>query len=346
MRRDDKHLPPNLPGLPWYSGGRDTRPPWYSGGHDSRATFIEKPLPDLAAVDAWREMRSRQKAAAREAGRRRRAVARARASAEEQRWAAAGLMHYRDAARMLRVSPAWLERAIRLGVIRTSDDPGAFAFDNWLVSVEELRALLKQRANTAGGDGQMRNWPLRAARLRRGMEQKDLGRLIGLSGNMISQYENLRSVPNEQRAKRIAAILDVPVASIFPSWLKTLTVGYEYRSPFEFDSRISLDAMRERGILPAHLACVDPHDELDAQDNAAMVAEFLAQVTERERQVIEYRYGLDGNAPRTLQECGELLGLTRERIRQIERRGFRRIRQHVFENSTSLDRAPISDKYR
>src|SRR6266511_4604891 len=40
---------------------------------------------------------------------------------------------------------------------------------------------------------------------------------------------------------------------------------------------------------------------------------------ERERRVIELRFGLDGGQPRTLEEVGRAFGITRERIRQIEK---------------------------
>src|SRR5262249_38503475 len=44
----------------------------------------------------------------------------------------------------------------------------------------------------------------------------------------------------------------------------------------------------------------------------------VSALPERERRVIELRYGLDGAGPHTLEEVGQALGLTRERIRQIE----------------------------
>jgi RNA polymerase primary sigma factor len=45
-----------------------------------------------------------------------------------------------------------------------------------------------------------------------------------------------------------------------------------------------------------------------------------------ERQVLELRYGLDGQRARTLQEVGDHFNLTRERIRQIERDALRKLR--------------------
>ncbi|HXL44948.1 MAG TPA: sigma-70 domain-containing protein, partial [Gaiellaceae bacterium] len=48
------------------------------------------------------------------------------------------------------------------------------------------------------------------------------------------------------------------------------------------------------------------------------IGHALSALPERERSVIELRFGLDGGQPRTLDQVGRALGLTRERIRQIE----------------------------
>jgi len=51
----------------------------------------------------------------------------------------------------------------------------------------------------------------------------------------------------------------------------------------------------------------------------------LAALPERERQLIELRFGLRGGQPRTLEEVGRTLGVTRERIRQIENTTLKRL---------------------
>jgi RNA polymerase nonessential primary-like sigma factor len=66
----------------------------------------------------------------------------------------------------------------------------------------------------------------------------------------------------------------------------------------------------------------DPVDEfakaLESSTNDAIVAEFLAMLTDREREVITRRYGLDDGEPDTLEQIGIDQNVTRERIRQIE----------------------------
>jgi RNA polymerase primary sigma factor len=56
----------------------------------------------------------------------------------------------------------------------------------------------------------------------------------------------------------------------------------------------------------------------------------LATLGERERQVVQLRYGLDDGQPRTLEEIGQLFGVTRERIRQIEAKTLAKLRAHAF----------------
>jgi RNA polymerase primary sigma factor len=54
-----------------------------------------------------------------------------------------------------------------------------------------------------------------------------------------------------------------------------------------------------------------------------------ARLSPREQRILSLRFGLDGNERQTLEEVAEDMGVTRERIRQIERRALRRLRQAV-----------------
>ncbi|MEV8307944.1 RNA polymerase sigma factor [Streptomyces flavidovirens] len=56
----------------------------------------------------------------------------------------------------------------------------------------------------------------------------------------------------------------------------------------------------------------------------------LSTLGERERKVVQLRYGLDDGRPRTLEEIGRLFGVTRERIRQIESKTLSKLRDHAF----------------
>jgi RNA polymerase primary sigma factor len=68
-----------------------------------------------------------------------------------------------------------------------------------------------------------------------------------------------------------------------------------------------------------------PEEAVELQLRSQALRRALAELPERERSVVELRYGLDGNEPKTLEEIGRALGLTRERVRQIELDSLRRL---------------------
>jgi RNA polymerase primary sigma factor len=57
------------------------------------------------------------------------------------------------------------------------------------------------------------------------------------------------------------------------------------------------------------------------------IQDMVSGLDEKEREVIRMRFGLDGDEPKTLQEIGESMGLSRERIRQIESRAKEKLRR-------------------
>ena len=70
----------------------------------------------------------------------------------------------------------------------------------------------------------------------------------------------------------------------------------------------------------------DPFDAAVLSLRKQYLVDALAQLDPREQDVLLLRYGLDGHDPRTLAEVGDELGVTREMVRQIERRAVARLR--------------------
>ncbi len=68
-----------------------------------------------------------------------------------------------------------------------------------------------------------------------------------------------------------------------------------------------------------------PDAEIDVSLREETVREALSNLSERERMVIMLRYSLDGDDPKSLEEIGRQLGLTRERVRQIEAQALNRL---------------------
>jgi RNA polymerase nonessential primary-like sigma factor len=74
-------------------------------------------------------------------------------------------------------------------------------------------------------------------------------------------------------------------------------------------------------------AAETPEDATAFRLRASDLREALAQLKPRLQRVIVLRFGLDGEPPRTLEEVGNNLGITRERVRQLETRALRELRR-------------------
>jgi RNA polymerase primary sigma factor len=75
-----------------------------------------------------------------------------------------------------------------------------------------------------------------------------------------------------------------------------------------------------------------PEDEVEVTLRSQALANALNALSDRDRQVVVLRYGLDDAEPKTLEEIGRRLGLTRERVRQIELESLRHLaRLHEME---------------
>jgi RNA polymerase primary sigma factor len=68
-----------------------------------------------------------------------------------------------------------------------------------------------------------------------------------------------------------------------------------------------------------------PEDEVEVTLRSQALREALSALSDRDRRVLVLRYGLEDEEPKTLEEIGRRLGLTRERVRQIEVESLRRL---------------------
>ncbi len=98
---------------------------------------------------------------------------------------------------------------------------------------------------------------------------------------------------------------------------------------------VALDAMvdGEHGLLlvdklEQHLVPATDHAAFESGFRSS-VRQLLHELDDKERTVVALRYGLDDDEPRTLQEVGERLGLSRERVRQIESAAFGKLRRNI-----------------
>lgn len=72
-----------------------------------------------------------------------------------------------------------------------------------------------------------------------------------------------------------------------------------------------------------------PYEQLEDKTTTDMLRELVGQLPDRERTILAFRFGLNGDRERTLEEVGEKFGVTRERIRQIQNMALQKLRKMI-----------------
>ena len=88
----------------------------------------------------------------------------------------------------------------------------------------------------------------------------------------------------------------------------------------EKDSSLLGDFVEDEGYKPPEALMI----EKSLKDD---INEVLSSLSEKEAEIVQFRFGLNGRSPLSLKEIGDRYGLTKERIRQIEKKALKRL-QH------------------
>jgi RNA polymerase primary sigma factor len=97
--------------------------------------------------------------------------------------------------------------------------------------------------------------------------------------------------------------------------------------PASMDAVVSEDGGTTFGSLIVDESAEDPLEALSGKDLGVEAAELVGLLKTRERAVVVRRFGLDGHRAMTLEDIGMELGCTRERVRQIQDEGLKRMRR-------------------
>jgi RNA polymerase primary sigma factor len=147
----------------------------------------------------------------------------------------------------------------------------------------------------------------------------DKGRTIRIPIHMVERLSKVvrierqlvQQLARQPQTEEIAAELELTSDEV-REILRMAKLPLSLETPLgeEDDSKLADFVEDELAESPFDLASVS----LQRED----IGQALSALPKRERSVIELRFGLDGGQPRTLDQVGRALGLTRERIRQIE----------------------------
>lgn len=134
----------------------------------------------------------------------------------------------------------------------------------------------------------------------------------------------------DSTVERVAALIDKSVDEV----RHILSLNEHIAS---LDAPLDIDPSHSMGEVIADDGGDDPESLLQSSEVGNLLDDWLAQLTDRQRHVIERRYGLNGADVATLDTIAGDLGLTRERVRQIQMEGLERIRKIIKRGNISKD---------
>jgi RNA polymerase primary sigma factor len=146
----------------------------------------------------------------------------------------------------------------------------------------------------------------------------EIRRLVSESQRHVMEFG--REPTTEELAQR----LGIPVERV-------VEIMEASRKTLRWELPVGEDGETELGTLISDKEAPTPFDEVSNKGQWERILKAMHSLREREMEVVKRRFGLDGQIPQTLEEVGRDLGITRERVRQIQAQAIRKIQVAVRE---------------
>ncbi len=143
--------------------------------------------------------------------------------------------------------------------------------------------------------------------------------------NNISRVQNKlqKELGRDPTSEEVAEELNITALQL-RSILSKVVEAQSLNASLSDDADISLEDLIEQVSIPGADEKLIKQSFLDDLD------ESLSMLNDREIKILSHRYGLNGEDPKTLQEIGKLVNLSRERVRQIEKNALKKIRRSRY----------------
>lgn len=189
------------------------------------------------------------------------------------------------------------------------------------------------------------SWWIRQAVERAILQQARLVRLPVQVVRDVSQVLRARRALEAEAARRGEADVGVRIEALAIATGRSIQEVTALLAMAEIPT--SLDAPLDRGasdrgaesmldLVPDH-AAADPLDLTLTHEVEQLLADGLGELSAREQDVVAGRYGLNGREPETLEVLSERLGLTRERVRQIQQEALSKLRRRMQRRGVDRD---------
>ncbi len=157
------------------------------------------------------------------------------------------------------------------------------------------------------------------------------GRTIRIPAHLGGRISKLYQVAQELEqeygrqptAEEIAEHMDLPADRV--RWMLRTS-----RQPVHLERPVGDESDAELGDFIEDVDAPPPAETVAQKMLTEELGEILDQLTPREARILRLRYGLQDGESRTLKEVGEMFGLSRERIRQLEKEALRKLRHPNF----------------
>jgi RNA polymerase primary sigma factor len=168
-------------------------------------------------------------------------------------------------------------------------------------------------------------WWIRQAILHALAEHAGSFRLPQKQANTLYRLERVRAAVTEQLGRaptdeELAEELGISLDDV-RLLSRAAQASLSLNDPVDSEGDSELGDLLEQTVLP------DTDERILHDSFLRALQDALSDLPERERRVLELRFGFEDDQPRTLREIGELLQLSRERVRQIESRALNQLRR-------------------
>jgi RNA polymerase primary sigma factor len=141
----------------------------------------------------------------------------------------------------------------------------------------------------------------------------------------------------EPSDEEIGYAMDMPVNKV--AHLKSVSLR-----PASLDAPVGEDGDTTFGELVGDENEASPLDNLQEKSTSGDIKSVIDRLEDREAEIIQLRFGLDGNRPLTLEEVGERFDITRERVRQIQNIAIHKMRRLMTDNERQRSREEIQEE--
>lgn len=154
-----------------------------------------------------------------------------------------------------------------------------------------------------------------------------LSMATNVSQSMIGSYLNLKEIPFSRRKNEEFKESIVKISKTLKMLPEDLFPEQHLRKVLNKNKATLEMSKQEVGNILEYNK--DPQNLLEFKETEIDIKMALAVLTRREQAIIDFRFGVSGRETKTLQEIGDILGLSRNRICQIEAKALRKLKYNA-----------------